>query len=348
MWFWVLMQMLIQQTAPIAAHEDFWGESTLASVKNWQTARESARDAGLEAALRTLWDTRVAPHLFVGVAAGDVARIQKAMFTRRKNFLIGLSSIQENRLDGGRYTFRALYQLDVAGFLRETKLMLLVETPKTLFLYVNNSDPARTAVILQQALQRPGLTVVFKQEKPATKCPANFCLHASSRKIDEGFEGQLLLERVFLSGGITRATPRSPARDDRKPTIAASTYTVRAYTQEELFLSLPADLLKELGVSPTVAVQILAPGTLDFVSWLQVLFLIQRQEPEVVALRTIGFLSGRNTAVLHVRQAPGGGDVWFKGLYFGKNVKSTWKKRVDGVFELQLETLPVPLEKRPK
>jgi hypothetical protein len=343
MWWWVLTQALLLQVADLSAHEEVWGESTQASVTNWQDAREKAQDAGLEAALRSLWDARVAPVLFMGVPNDTRARVQKELLARRKSFLIGLSGIQENRLSGGGYTFRALYKLDVAGVLRETKLLFLVDRKQTLHLRVDCPEPARTAAALQVQLQRPGLAVLQKTDKAPAKCPADFCLQATCRRLDEGWEAQLSLQGVMPATGA--GTGRT-ARNDRKPTVQTLTSSVQAATQEELFLQLPGDLLAALGVAPTIAVQLQTPATLDFVSWMQVLLLIQRQEPEVVGLRTIGLLSDRNTAVFHVRQAPGGRDVWFKGLYLGRGVTVTWKKRVDGVFEMQIQTTQAPADGR--
>ena len=46
-------------------------------------------------------------------------------------------------------------------------------------------------------------------------------------------------------------------------------------------------------------------------------------------------LSGRATAVLHVRPAGGPYDVLFKGLYLGPNVDATVIKRAD-FFELEV------------
>lgn len=347
MWWWVLTHALLLQVADLSAHEEVWGEATQASVTNWQDAREKARDAGLEAALRSLWDARVAPALFMGQPADLRARIQKELLARRNSFLVGLSGIQENRLSGGGYTFRALYKLDVAGVLRETKLLLLVHRRQTLHLRVDCPEPARTAGALQVQLQRPGLEILQKTDKAPAKCPADFCLQATCRRLDEGWEAELLLQGSRPAAAVTPSGTGRPARDDRKPTTQTLTRSVQAATQEELFLQLPAELLAALGVSPTVAVQLHTPATLDFVSWMQVLLLIQRQEPEVVGLRTIGLLSDRNTAVLHVRQAPGGQDVWFKGLYLGRGVTVTWKKRVDGVFEMQIQTTQAPVEGRP-
>ena len=339
MWWWIWMQALLLQTPGISAHEELWGESTVASVKDWQVARDTARDAGLEAALRSLWDSRVAPALFMGVPADARARVQKEILARRRSFLIGLSGIQENRLPGGGYTFRALYQLDVAGVLREAKLALLVDRPRVVHLRVSCPEPGRTAAALQLQLQRPGLTVAHKEDQAPAKCPADFCLQVTCSRIDDGWEATL-----SLSHGSTQ--PPKPARNDPKAAALVQNETVRASTIEELFLQLPAGLLSTLGVPPTIAVQLQAPSGLDFVAWMQALFLIQRQEPEVVGLRTIGMLSGRNTAVLHVRQAPGGRDVWFKGLFLGQGVTVTWKKRVDGVFELQIQTPQPPAEGR--
>jgi hypothetical protein len=311
--------------ADLSAHEEVWGESTQVGVKNWQVAREKAQDAGLENALRSLWDARLAPNLFMGVPAGTKAKIQKELLSRRRSFLIGLSSIQENRLSGGGYTFRALYKLDVAGVLREAKLRLLVDRNRTLHLRVDCPEPTRTGAALQTQLQRPGLVLQQKTDKEPTKCPVDFCLRVACSRLEEGWEARLSLT----------ATP--------KPFSGS----VRAATVEELFLQLPEDLLAALGVSPTVAVRLQSPATLDFVSWMQVLLLIQRQEPEIVGLRTIGLLFDRNSAVFQVRQTPGGRDVWFKGLYLGRGVTATWKKRVDGVFELQINTPQTPVEVRP-
>lgn len=341
MWCWILMQALLLQTPGISAHEELWGESTVAQVKDWQNARDAARDAGLEAALRSLWDTRVAPALFMGVPADTRARIQKEILSRRRSFLIGLSGIQENRLSGGGYTFRALYQLDVAGVLRETKLALLVDRPLDLHLRVACPEPGRTAAALQLQLQRPGLVVTLKQDKSPAKCPVDFCLQVTCNRIDEGHEATFELARKTPSNA-------KPARNAPTPQAKLPVETVRAATVEELVLQLPAGLLAALGIPPTIAVQLQAPAGLDFVAWMQTLFLIQRQEPEVVGLRTIGMLSGRNTAVLHVRQAPGGRDVWFKGLFLGQGVTVAWKKRVDGVFELQIQTPQPPAEGRPQ
>ncbi len=341
MWWWILMQSLLLQTSGISGHEELWGESTVAHVKDWQAAREVARDAGLEAALRSLWDTRVAPALLMGVPADTRSRIQKEILARRKSFLIGLSGIQENRLSGGGFTFRALYQLDVAGVLREAKLALLVDRTRVLHLRVACPEPGRTAAALQVQLQRPGLTMIFQEDKAPAKCPFDFCLQVTCGRVDDGWEAAFQ-----LSLGSTR-NPKT-ARDDRSSTPKSPDETVRAATVEELFLQLPAGLLAALGVGPTIAVQLQAPAGLDFVTWMQVLFLIQRQEPEVVGLRTIGMLSGKNTAVLHVRQAPGGGDVWWKGLFLGPGVTVAWKKRVDGVFELQIQIPPLPAEGRPR
>lgn len=345
MWWWVLTQLLLQMT-DLSAHEEFWGESTQAAVKDWQAAREKAQDAGLEAALRSLWDSRVAPALFMGVGADTRARIQKQVLANRKSFLIGLSGIQENRLSSGGFTFRALYKLDVAGVLREAKLALLVDRNQTLHLRVDCPDPARTAATLQMQLQRPGLSLLQKTDKTPVKCPVDFCLSVKCSRLEEGWDAQLVLQSL-VSGKVPPAGAGRPARDERKPVQNPMSYSVQAATLEELFLDLPQTLLAALGVSPTIAVRLQSPATLDFVSWMQVLFLIQRQEPEVVGLRTIGLLSGRNTAVLHVRQAPGGRDVWFKGLHLGRGVTVSWKKRVDGVFELQIQTPPAPVEGRP-
>jgi len=347
MWWWILTQALLLQVADLSALEEIWGESTQAVVKDWQDAREKAQDAGLEAAVRSLWDSRVGPALFMGVPADTRARIQKEILARRKSFLIGLSGIQENRLSSGGYTFRALYKLDVAGILRDAKLLLLVDRSQTLHLRVDCPEPARTAAALQVQLQRPGLAILQKTDKTPGKCPVDFCLSVRCSRLEEGWEAQLVLQSTVSGKGVTPAGAGRPARDDRKPAPNTLSHSVQAATQEELFLDLPEALLAALGVSPTIAVRLQSPATLDFVSWMQVLLLIQRQEPEVVGLRTIGLLSGRNTAVLHVRQAPGGRDVWFKGLYLGRGVTVSWKKRVDGVFELQIQTPQAPLEGRP-
>jgi len=342
--WWVLFNLLFLQTPVISGTEELWGESTIPQVKDWQSVRENARTAGLETVLRELWTKRAAPALFVGTPPAEVERIQKLVLSKKTTFLIGLSNIQENRSSSGAYTFRALYQIDVAGFMREIKRLLLSVKPHTVNVYLDASEPPWIASDWTSQISQPGLACVVKTEKmPGTGCPADFCIQAKSQRTEEGWEASIFLRRIQTIQG---PAPRRGPKPKPVTTLTEKTFSTVAPVLQSLYQQLPAELLSMLGVTPTLAVQIQSPGTLDFSAWLQVLFLIQRQEPEVVALRTIGLLSGRNTAVLHVRQAPGGADVWFKGLYFGKNVKVTWNKRVDGVFELRLETTPASVETR--
>jgi hypothetical protein len=345
MLWWVFMQCFLLQPQEISSHEELWGESTVAQVKDWQAAREAARTAGLEAVLKELWSKRAAPTLFMGIPAAEVERIQKIVMSKKSSFLIGLSGIQENRSATGAYTFRALYQIDVVGFLREIKRLLLFNKLRTVHVHLESTEPAWVTSDWTSQLSQPGLSCVVKTEKLPQHCPVDFCILAQSRRTAEGWEALIRLRTT------TRVEAPKPRRGPRpKPTEKSTdeSFSTVATVQEGLYLQLPPALLARMGVTPTVAVQIQTPGTLDFAAWMQVLFLIQRQEPEVVALRTIGLLSGRNTAVFHVRQAPGGRDVWFKGLYLGKNVTATWKKRADGVIELQVETPPALLENRPQ
>ncbi|PKN48160.1 MAG: hypothetical protein CVU59_00020 [Deltaproteobacteria bacterium HGW-Deltaproteobacteria-17] len=346
MLWWVLLRcFLLLQPQELSSHEELWGESTVAQVKDWQAAREAARVAGLEAVLRELWSQRAAPSLFMGIPADEVDRIQKIVMSKKSSFLIGLSGIQENRSATGAYTFRALYQIDVAGFLREIKRLLLFSKLRTVHVYLESTEPAWAAADWSSQLSQPGLSCVVKTEKLPEHCPVDFCIQAQSRRSAEGWEALIRLRTT------TRIEAPKPRRGPRpKPTekSADESFSTVATVQQGLYLQLPPALLSRLGVTPTVAVQIQSPGTLDFAAWMQVLFLIQRQEPEIVALRTIGLLSGRNTAVFHVRQAPGGRDMWFKGLYLGKNVTATWKKRADGVIELQVETPKTLPESRPQ
>ena len=341
MWWLLLTTCFWLQTNPVTGTEEYWGEGTVSEVRDWHKARQTAQAQGLEMALTECWNTRAVPSLFLGISPAETGRIRKIVFQKKDSFLIGLSSIQENRLGNGQYTFRALYQLDASGFLREIKRLLLFNKLQTLHVHTNTSDPSWVQTDLTQALSRPGLHAVFKTDKLPEHCPVDFCLEVTNTQGQEGFEAGYLLR-------TTRSEQPPKPRKGPKPKpilrTTTETFTWVATARRMLFLQLPNDLAARLGISQAITVQVQASGSLDFSTWMQVLFLLTRQDPEILSLRTVGFLSGRNTAIFQVRPSGNGRDVLFKSSFLGKNVKVAWKKRPDGVWELDLQ-LP---EKNPE
>ncbi len=342
---WWIAFLLTTQTIEIPSHEEVWGESTQSGITDWPAARENGRRMGLESVLREIWQKRATPHLFQGIPAAEVARIQKLLFRRPETYLIGLSQIQENRHANGDYTFRALYKIDTTALLWEIKRLLLFNRLQTVNLYAGPTEPPWISSDLLSRLHRPGLNAVLRKERFPEHCPVDFCLYYESKSFAEGWEARYLLRTTV------QTKPAKPAKGKpAKPVSETRTreWTTTAPLRENILHVFPEDLVTVFQLPQARSVRIQAPANLDFSTWMQLVMQIQRQEPEIVHLKTIGLLSGQNAAVFTVRPGVLKRDVFMKGLYFGNDVKVTWKTRVDGIVELDITLPEIPLELKEK
>ncbi len=333
---WLVAGFLWLQTWNVSATEDAWGEATLSGVSDWQGVRESARKAALESVMSQLWDRRIAPKLLDGVDENTVRRIRKDLLARGDAFLVGLSSIQENRFSNS-YTFRALFRMDVAGMLREAKRQLTQRPARVLHVHLGQAESWAAPVWERHA--QPGLAVVVRREPLPEHCPVDFCLGVRSARYEEGFEATAELRTTV------QETPpaKRGARPEPVSRTATESFSWVASRQSLLYQFLPPELSARLNLAPVVPVRLQATGGLNLATWTQILFLISRQEPEVVQVQTIAVLSGHVAGVLHVRPAGGSLDVLFKGLFLGPDVEVAVVKR-PGFFELELRARPATPE----
>lgn len=334
MGLWLLAGCLWIQTWNVSMTEDVWGEASIAPVAEWQTVREQARKSAMETVMSQLWDKRVAPFLLEGVKDDVVQRIRKDMLARGEAFLVGLSGIQENRMSGSRYVFRAMFRMDTAAMLREVKRQLMERPTRVLHVHPAPSDA--WAAPLWARFAQPGLKVEIRTEPLPEHCPVDFCLAIRSARYEEGFDAtadlRTTVQEIRPASG-RGARPKSVLRS------TTETFSWVAPHQSLLYQNLPPELSSRLNLAPVIPVRLQVSGSLSLAAWTQILFLIQRQEPETVRVQTIAVLSGRASGVLHVRPSGGPHDVLFKGLYLGPDLDVAVVKRAE-FFELEVRVRP--------
>lgn len=333
----------LQTTWNISPFEDIWGEATVMVLNDWQATRDSARRSALESVMMQIWEKRVASWLLETVDAKVAGKLQKKFLSKGEQFLVGLSNIQENRTSGNQYVFRALFRMDTTAVLRDVKRQLMERPTRMLHVYLASSE--RWAAPEWTRLTQPGLLVVIRNETLPEHCPVDFCLAIRSVPYEDGFEVTAELRTT-----VRKVVPATQHRAKPKTVFQSTTETFSwvATRQSLVYPTLPPELVTRLHLAPIVPVRLQFSQSLPLYTWTQILFLIGRQEPEVVSVQTISVLSRRATAVLHVRSWGGPYDVLFKGLYLGPNVEVAVVKQTD-FFEVEVHTptLEPTLERLP-
>lgn len=333
----------LQTTWNISPFEDMWGEATVTVLNDWQATRDSARKSALESVMMQIWEKRVASWLFETVDATVASKIQKKLLSKGEQFVVGLSNIQENRTSGNQYVFRALFRMDIAAVLRDVKQQLIERPARILHVYLASSE--MWAAPEWTRLTQPGLNVVIRKETLPEHCSVDFCLAIRSVPYEDGFEATAELRTT-----VQKVVPAKQKRAKSKTVFQSTTETFSwvAPRQALLYQTLPPELFARLHLAPIVPVRLRFSQSLELYAWTQILFLIGRQEPEVLSVQTIRVLSRRATAVLHVRLWGGPYDVLLKGLYLGPNVEVAVVKQTDFFeFEVRTRTLEPAPERLP-
>jgi hypothetical protein len=293
---------------------EYFGEHKSSYNDNLEKIRKLSKKKGLEDALEKVWKT-ISPGLLKNIKVLKRKKIKRYVLRNKSSYLIGMSEIQEKILPQNIFYWKAKYKLDITKVVFHIKkLIFSIQRKKTILIYRTKNIKIPYSDYKPLFPARMFRLKFSKRKFPKKRCKKDFCLQLDIQKKEKEF----ILNYKLLKKGKRQ-----------KPL----TFFVKTQEKSELFLKLPSVIEKKLKIVNS-DLKLVFKNQISPDKYIKILYLLQKQEPHILSLKSFGLLNGKQWVTFNSRNHKN--RSLFNGLYFGDNVKYKVTLEKNGDYSMEI------------
>jgi hypothetical protein len=318
LFLFVLSNMLSQPIISGSGEET--GRAIVSNFQDLQKAKKEVRDLGLKNAVTKIWDS-VYLKILTKTKGNQLKSIKRKILRRSKKYLIGISQVKEKVYGNNQLSWSALYKIDVGRLIGDIKKRAFkLGKRKLIYIYKGTLLTKNQKSDLRALFPVGSWKVKFKKKKFPKRCRKEFCMKIDISKNDLEWKLQYFILKRKMKG-------------------APSPFVVKSKDPNMLFVSIPPQMTKFIGMKPLDVFKVVVVSKFSGVMIMRLLYLLQKEEPGFDSLKSFSIMNDGIEVSFNVTKNVDKA-LLLKGLYLGRDVEVKRNLKKDGTVELMLSSNP--------